>query len=58
MGQARLGDDGTYYGDLPCRWCAALLTQDGRRKPRLYCGGWHRTKAYGTWVFAVIGGLF
>ncbi|MFC8431734.1 hypothetical protein [Streptomyces sp. NPDC057253] len=44
MGQARLGDDGRFHGDLPCRWCEVLLSQDGRRRPRRYCGPWHRTK--------------
>ncbi|SES16264.1 hypothetical protein SAMN04487983_103370 [Streptomyces sp. yr375] len=58
MGQARLGDDGGHYDDLPCRWCGALVTQDGRRRPRLYCGGWHRTKTYCHGAFMVIAGLF
>lgn len=58
MGQARLGDDGTYHGDLRCRWCEALLKQDGRRKPRLYCGGLHRTKTYAAWAGTLIAGLF
>ena len=58
MGDGRLGDDGRYHGDLPCRWCSALLKQDGRRRPRLYCGGRHRTKTYVAWVVGAIAALF
>ncbi|MFD5256575.1 hypothetical protein ACH419_35710 [Streptomyces bobili] len=58
MGTARRGEDGRYHGDLPCRWCEALLAQNGRRRPKLYCGGWHRTKTYAAWCASLIGGLF
>ncbi|MFC8426559.1 hypothetical protein ACFUN7_37910 [Streptomyces sp. NPDC057236] len=58
MAQARRGDDGRYYGDLPCRWCEALLDQKGRRRPRSHCGPWHRTKTYVSNVFVLIAGLF
>ncbi|WP_344050297.1 hypothetical protein [Streptomyces thermoalcalitolerans] len=58
MGRARLGDDGRYHGDLPCRWCNALISQDGRRRPRLYCNLWHRTKTYFSWCIALITDLF
>ncbi|GAB2823824.1 hypothetical protein GCM10027073_62240 [Streptomyces chlorus] len=58
MARARRGDDGGYYGDLPCQWCDALLDQKGRRRPRRYCGPWHRTKAYVTGFFVAIAGLF
>ncbi|MER6622703.1 MULTISPECIES: hypothetical protein [unclassified Streptomyces] len=58
MGQARLGDDGRYHGDLPCGWCEALIDQKGRRRPRCYCGPWHRTKSYVAHVTALIAGLF
>ncbi|MFJ3666685.1 hypothetical protein ACIPSE_09550 [Streptomyces sp. NPDC090106] len=58
MARARLEDDGTYSGDLPCGWCDALLSQDGRRRPRRYCGLWHRTKSYGSNAVVVILGLF
>ncbi|WP_459751213.1 hypothetical protein [Streptomyces sennicomposti] len=58
MGQARLEKDGTYRGDFACRWCRALIDQGGRRKPRRYCNGWHRTKSYVTNFFAVVLGIF
>ncbi|MGX4689556.1 hypothetical protein [Streptomyces sp. JNUCC 63] len=58
MGRAWLGDDDRYHGDLPCRWCDALIDQDGRRRPRLYCNGRHRTKTYLSWIGALIAGLF
>ncbi|MFF9057168.1 hypothetical protein ACIRPQ_10065 [Streptomyces sp. NPDC101213] len=58
MGRARREEDGSYHGDLQCRWCDALLAQNGRRRPKLYCGGWHRTKAYVGWCATVIAGLF
>ncbi|MFF9327027.1 hypothetical protein ACF1AY_20265 [Streptomyces sp. NPDC014776] len=58
MGRARLGDDGTYHGDLPCRWCKTLIDQAGRRKPRLYCRRSHRWKTYGSNVALFIGALF
>ncbi|WP_159050010.1 hypothetical protein [Streptomyces sp. MMG1533] len=58
MGQARLGDDGRYHGDLPCQWCGALIDQGGRRRVRRYCGGWHRTRLYVTRVVVVITGAF
>ncbi|MFH8287901.1 hypothetical protein [Streptomyces antibioticus] len=58
MGQAHLGDDGRYEGDLPCRYCGALLNQNGRRRPRLYCGPWHRTKTYVTHAVVLVVGLF
>ncbi|MFE9921709.1 hypothetical protein ACFYQA_09030 [Streptomyces sp. NPDC005774] len=58
MAQARLGADGRYRGDLSCRWCDTLIDQGGRRKPRLYCRMSHRWKNYGSWVAALVGGLF
>ncbi|MCM3300710.1 hypothetical protein ACPCTK_21740 [Streptomyces pseudogriseolus] len=58
MARARRGDDGRYHGDLPCRWCDALLDQNGRRRPRLYCGPWHRTKTYAANIGALIAGMF
>ncbi|MBL3665655.1 hypothetical protein JL475_06490 [Streptomyces sp. M2CJ-2] len=58
MAQARLGDDGRYRGELPCRWCDTLIDQGGRRKPRLYCRMSHRWKSYGSWAVALVGGLF
>ncbi|WP_158771726.1 hypothetical protein [Streptomyces sp. NRRL S-340] len=54
MGRGRLEKDGTYHGDLPCRWCEALIDQGGRRRPRRHCGGRHRTKAYASWVFGIV----
>ncbi|WP_157874958.1 hypothetical protein [Streptomyces resistomycificus] len=58
MARARLGDDGGYHGDLPCRWCDTLIDQAGRRRPRLYCRTSHRWKTYGARVAAVVGGMF
>jgi hypothetical protein len=58
MGRARRGNDGRYHGDLECRWCGALIDQGGRRRVRLYCGGWHRTKLYASNILAVIIGFF
>ncbi|MGW1027282.1 hypothetical protein ACWD4J_26920 [Streptomyces sp. NPDC002577] len=58
MTKARLGDDGRYYGELPCRWCETLINQGGRRKPRLYCRTSHRLKTYGMWVVGLVGSLF
>jgi hypothetical protein len=58
MGQAKLEKDATYHGDLPCRWYEALIAQDGRRSPRRYCNGRHRTKAYVSCVFwATVGSI-
>ncbi|GHE74146.1 hypothetical protein GCM10014715_30890 [Streptomyces spiralis] len=57
MGRARLEKDGTYHGDLPCRWCEALIAQGGRRRPRRYCNGWHRTKTYVSWVVTAVVGI-
>jgi hypothetical protein len=54
----RLGADGRYHGDLPCRWCGALLDQEGRRRVRRYCRWTHRWKQYGTAVATVVLGLF
>ncbi|MEV3858391.1 hypothetical protein AB0J38_29250 [Streptomyces sp. NPDC050095] len=57
MGRARLEKDGTYSGDMPCKWCDALIDQEGRRKPRLYCRTGHRWKTYGSRVVGVIGAI-
>ncbi|MET8974006.1 hypothetical protein ABZX85_00140 [Streptomyces sp. NPDC004539] len=45
---ARRGKDGRLYGALPCAWCEAPIVQDGRRRVRRYCRGWHRVKRYVT----------
>ncbi|MFE0177360.1 hypothetical protein ACFWZ2_34130 [Streptomyces sp. NPDC059002] len=58
MGRARVEKDGTYHGDLPCKWCETLIGQGGRRRPRLYCRTSHRWKTYGSRVAVVIGGVF
>lgn len=58
MEGAYLRDDGSYHGELPCRWCKTRINQGGRRKPRLYCRTSHRWKTYGAWVGAVVAGLF
>ncbi len=58
MGGAELGEDGRYYGQLPCRWCTTRINQAGRRKPRLYCRTSHRLKHYGAWVAALVASAF
>ncbi|MZD05712.1 hypothetical protein GTW43_11515 [Streptomyces sp. SID5785] len=57
MGRARLEKDGTYTGDLPCKWCQVLIDQGGRRRPRQYCRGTHRWKQYGANMVAVFAAL-
>ncbi|MDX3634999.1 hypothetical protein OG920_32215 [Streptomyces europaeiscabiei] len=57
-GRARVGADGRYHGDLPCRWCETLIDQAGRRRPRPYCRMSHRWKNYGAWIVGVVGGIF
>ncbi|MET8974005.1 hypothetical protein ABZX85_00135 [Streptomyces sp. NPDC004539] len=58
MQRARREEDGTYHGDLQCRWCGALLSQNGRRRVKLYCGPWHRTKSYTANVIGAVLALF
>ncbi len=58
MAGAELGEDGRYYGQLPCRWCDTRIDQAGRRKPRLYCRTSHRLKVYGAWVVGVVASVF
>ncbi|MGV9608610.1 hypothetical protein ACWDR2_33455 [Streptomyces sp. NPDC003631] len=55
---AHLGEDGRYYGELPCRWCETHINQAGRRKPRLYCRTSHRVKTYGMWAVGLVSNLF
>lgn len=57
MGRARLGEDGRYYGDLPCKWCDVLIPHHGRKRPRQYCRMSHRWKTYGTNVVAIVLGI-
>ncbi|MBO1335955.1 hypothetical protein [Streptomyces sp. VRA16 Mangrove soil] len=57
MGRARLEKDGTYSGDLPCKWCDVLIDQGGRRRPRLYCRWTHRWKKYGSNVVVMIAAI-
>ncbi|MFC7218979.1 hypothetical protein ACFQLX_12500 [Streptomyces polyrhachis] len=58
MGRPRLGGDGRYHGDLPCKWCETLIPQNGRRRPRQYCRTTHRVKNYGASLVAAVAGLF
>ncbi|MEV1024077.1 hypothetical protein [Streptomyces sp. NPDC050264] len=57
MGRARRDKDGTYSGDMPCKWCDTLIDQGGRRRPRLYCRMGHRWKNYGARVALLIGAI-
>jgi len=55
---ARRGKDGRLYGASPCGWCEVPIVQDGRRRVKRYCRGWHRTKRYTVGVLAQVLDLF
>ncbi|MHC5903339.1 hypothetical protein ACVNF4_05415 [Streptomyces sp. S6] len=55
---ARRGKDGRLYGALPCGWCGEPVVQDGRRRVKRFCRGWHRTKRYAVGVFGQALDLF